>query len=144
MASYDLLGNIVLFKFPRGTSKSKKLKEARSFLKTHEQVRTVLEKSGKFKGRLRTHKGKFILGEKTKEAIYRENGCFFRFNVDTCYFSPRLSSERAEIAKMVKKGEKVLVLFAGVAPFSVVIAKTGKPSKVVSMELGRECSKYAL
>jgi tRNA (guanine37-N1)-methyltransferase len=45
---------------------------------------------------------------------------------------------------MVRKGENVLVMFGGVAPFAIVIAKTGKPAKVVSVELGRECSKYAL
>jgi len=95
-------------------------------------------------GRLRTPKTKFISGEKTKEALYRENGCVFRLNVDSCYFSPRLASERLEIAKMVKKNENVLVMFGGVAPFAIVIAKSGKAARVASVELGRECNKYAL
>ena len=93
---------------------------------------------------MRTQKTKFVAGVKTKEVLYRENNCEFRFNVDTCYFSPRLSAERKEIAEKINKGEKVLVMFGGVAPFAIVIAKNSKAGKVVSIELGRECCKYAL
>ena len=34
-------------------------------------------------------------------------------------------------------------MFGGVAPFAIVIGKKKKPLRVVSVELGRECSKYA-
>jgi tRNA (guanine37-N1)-methyltransferase len=144
MKGYDLLGNIAIVKFGRKDSARKKKKEAAEFLKRYKNIKTILEKSGKFKGRLRTPTTKFISGEKTKEALYKENGCVFRFNVDNCYFSPRLASERKEIAEMAKKGESVLVLFGGVAPYAIVIGKTGKPKKIISIELGRECCKYAL
>lgn len=64
-------------------------------------------------------------------------------NVDTCYFSPRLSTERKEIAKKTKRNESVLVMFGGVAPFAIVISKLSKAKKVTSIELSRACSKYA-
>jgi len=144
MAPYDVIGNIVIVKFNRDAGAREKKKFASRFLKEHKQVTTVLEKIGRVKGRLRTGKTKWIAGAKTREALYRENGCEFRLNVDTCYFSPRLSSERSEIAGFVKQGESVLVMFAGVGVYSVVIGKLSKCSEVVSVELGRECSKYAL
>ena len=144
MAGYDVLGNIMLLKFKRGVKISKKKKFALNFLKNNKNIRTVLEKVEKFKGRLRTQKSKWLAGEKTKEALYKENNCFFRFNVDTCYFSPRLASERKEVGEMVNKGEKVLVMFGGVGPFAIVIGKMGKALKVVSVDLGRACNKYAL
>jgi len=144
MANYDTLGNVVVVKFGRGAKVDYKRKFAREFLEKHKNTKTVLEKIDKFKGRLRTLKTKFIGGEKTKEVLYKENNTIFRFNVDSCYFSPRLANERLEIAKMVKKKEEVLVMFGGVAPFAIVIAKFAKPKRVVSVELGRECSKYAL
>lgn len=144
MAAYDILGNIAIVKFKNGAKKGEKERFAKKLMGTYKSVKTVLEKSNKFSGRLRTLSTKYVLGDKTKEAFYRENGCEFRFNVETCYFSPRLAGERGEIASFVKKGEDVLVLFAGVAPFSIVIAKTGKPRRVVSVELGRDCSRYAL
>lgn len=139
----DILGNIAILKFDWQTSMKDKKKNAEKFLKEHHGVRTVLDKTGKFSGRLRTLKTKWLAGEKNLEALYKENGCEFRFNVESCYFSSRLASERTEIAKMVKKGENVLVLFGGVAPFAVVIGKMSKAKRIVSVELGRECSKYA-
>ena len=34
-------------------------------------------------------------------------------------------------------------MFGGVAPFAIVIGKLSKARRIVSVELGRECSKYA-
>ncbi len=141
---YDILGNIAIVKFDRNTKLGEKKRFAKELMRKHNSVKTVLEKTEKFKGRLRTLKTKYILGEKTKEAMYRENDCAFRLNVETCYFSPRLASERKEIAEKVKKNEGVLVMFGGVAPYAVVIAKKSKPKRIVSIELGKECNKYAI
>lgn len=142
MANYDILGNIAIVKFPKEAKKNEKIEKARELLE-NKSIKTVLEKTNKVSGRLRTIKTKYLLGEKTKIAFYRENGCLFKFNVETCYFSPRLANERLEVAKMIMKSDNVLVMFAGVAPFSIVIAKTAKPKKIVSVELGKECCKYA-
>lgn len=140
---YDVFGNIVVMKFPEDAKSKDKKQFADKFLKENKPIKTVLEKTGKFKGRLRKMQTRYIAGEKTKEALYKENGCVFRFNIDTTYFSPRLSNERKEIAKSVRKGENVLVMFAGVAPYSVVIAKNLKAGRVVSVEINREANKYA-
>ena len=106
-------------------------------------IKTILEKKGRIKGRLRKIKTSYIAGEKTKEVLYKENNCIFRFNIDTSYFSPRLSNERKEIASKIKNNEIVLVMFAGVAPFSIVIAKNSKAKKIFSNEINREANKYA-
>ena len=143
MAMHDLLGNICIVKFKRDVLLRDKKKWAKEFMSIRPSVSTVLEKVDKFKGRLRTAKTKWILGEKTKEALYKENGCEFRLNIDSCYFSPRLASERKELTGKVKKDEEVLVMFGGVAPFGIVIAKGSKASKIISVELGRECTRYA-
>lgn len=149
MANYDLLGNVLLIKFRNEDKISLKDKKkiAEKLLKEKKSVRTVLEKAEKFSGRLRTIKTRYLAGEKTKEALYRENNCEFRLNVETCYFSSRLGNERLEITKNMKKNENVLVMFGGVAPFAIVMAKNGnlgKKGKIVSVELGRECNKYAV
>ena len=144
MAGYDIIGNIAIVKFDRNIRFRDKKKFALNFLKENKNVKTVLEKISKFGGRLRIQKTKYIAGERTKEVLYKENKCIFRFNVDSCYFSPRLASERKEIAKMVKKNEKVLVLFGGVAPYAIVITKLSGAERVDSVEIGRECNKYAM
>lgn len=144
MKSYDVFGNIAVLKFRREIKVKDRRRFAEDFLKKNKSISTVLEKTEGFKGRLRKQSTRFLAGEKTKEALYKENGCEFRLNVDTCYFSPRLSTDRKDVASMVKKGENVLVMFGGVAPYAIVIAKNSKAGRVVSVELSRECSKYAL
>jgi tRNA (guanine37-N1)-methyltransferase len=142
-AAFDVLGNVAIVKFPKEFKVSDKKKFGEKILKDNPSVESVLEKVGDFKGRLRKMKTAFVVGEKNKEVLYKENGCVFRFNVDSTYFSPRLSNERKEIASMIKKGEEVLVMFAGVAPFSIVIAKNSQAKKVYSNEINREANKYA-
>ncbi len=141
--SYDLFGTTALVRFPEKFKRSNKKKFAENLLKEQKGIKTVLEKSGDIKGRLRKLSTTFLAGEDTKEVLYRENNCVFRFNIDKTYFSPRLSNERKEIVSLIKKNEVVLVMFAGVAPFSIVIAKNSKAKKVYSNELNREANKYA-
>ena len=140
MASYDILGNIAIIK-GEGKSKAQKLKQAKVLLK-RPCVKSVLEKIGNVRGRLRTINVKHIAGEKNLIVKHRENGCVFKFNVKSCYFSPRLSNERKEIAGKVKKKDKVLVMFAGVGVYPIVIYKHAKPKEVVGIEIGKECCKY--
>lgn len=139
--AFDVFGNIGLVKFPKEFKLGDKKKFADRLLKGNKSIRTVLEKSGKFKGRLRKMETKYIAGEKTKEVLYKENGCVFRFNIDKTYFSSRLSNERKEVAGLIKRGDKVLVMFAGVAPYSIVIAKSSK-NIVYSNEINQEANKY--
>ncbi len=143
MKSYDNFGNIIVVKFPKNFSLKDKKKFAEKILKEQKGVKTVLEKKEKIKGRLRKLSTNYIAGQNTKEVLYRENNCVFRFNIDKTYFSPRLSNERKEIASKIKKGEIVLVMFAGVAPYSIVIAKLSKAKKIFSNEINREANKYA-
>ena len=139
---FDRLGNIAIVKFSFSTKLKEKKKFAKKILNENSSIRTILEKTGKFRGRLRKQETKYILGEKTKEVLYKENNCVFRFNVDSTYFSPRLSNERKEIAGKIKKNDNVLVMFSGVCPFGIVIAKQSK-AKVVSVEINKEANKYA-
>jgi tRNA (guanine37-N1)-methyltransferase len=146
----DIIGNIAILKFPRRTIWIIKKIKAKKFLKKNKIITTVLEKSEGFSGELRTLKTKYLAGVKTKEAIYKENECMFKFNVDESYFSPRLSNERKIIADEVvrlskKSGTKILVMFAGISPYPIVIAKklklAKKQAEIVSNELNKKANK---
>ncbi len=141
MADYDIIGNIAIIK-SEGKTKTQKLKQAKELLKKP-SILTVLEKSTEIKGRLRTFKTKYVAGEKTKETIHRENNCNFKLNVETCYFSPRQSSDRKLIASKIKKKDDVLVMFSGISAYPIVIWKTKKPKNITAIEISRECNKYA-
>ncbi len=141
--SFSVLGDIAIVNFPFETKVIEKKKFANELLKKHVNLKTIVEKSRKFSGRFRKQKTKHLAGIKNKEVLYRENGCEFRFNLDETYFSPRLANERREIADLIKKGEKVLVMCAGVAPFSIVIAKNTEAKIVYSNELNKKANEYA-
>jgi len=141
--AFDLIGNVATIRFPKNVKISEKKRFAKKLLKEQKSLKTILEKKGKVRGILRKIPTKYLAGEKTKEVLYKENSCIFRFNFDSCYFSPRLSNERKEVASLIKKGETVLVMFAGVAPFPIVIAKNSNAKKVLSNEMNREANKYA-
>jgi len=150
MANYDILGDVAIIKFNDDVSKEQKIAKAKELMQQYKCIKTVLEKANKVSGRLRTIKTNFLLGENKKETIYVESGCKFKLNVESCYFSPRLSNERLEIAKLILKSKvknpSILVMFSGVAPFPIVIGKTlgNKLGKITSIELGKDCEKYAL
>jgi len=139
--SYDAIGSIAVLKFRDSTLKEKK-EIAKKLLEERKNIKTILEKVEKVKGKLRTIKTKFLAGKKTLETIHRESGCFFKLNIEKCYFSPRMSNDRLEIAKKISGG-KVLCLFSGISPYPIIIGKYGKAEKIISIELGRDCNKYA-
>ena len=54
------------------------------------------------------------------------------------YFNPRLATERMHVASEVKDGETVIDMFAGVAPFPLVICKHARPKVVYSIDLNHD------
>jgi tRNA G37 N-methylase Trm5 len=73
--SYDTIGDIVILKFPENTKPGNKKKVAKQILKERSSVKTILEKTEKVKGRLRTLTTKFLAGENKKETTHHESGC---------------------------------------------------------------------
>jgi len=140
--SFDMIGSIAIISIPPVLRKKEKL-IASAIIKLNKNIKTVVKKAGKVTGRLRTRKTKFLAGINTEETLHRENACVMRLDIDKCYFSPRMASDRLDIAKQIKKNEKILVMFGGVAPYALVIAKNSKAKEVWSIEINRIASKYA-
>jgi len=142
--SFDAIGNILIFSdFPKELKKKEKM-IGEEILKNFRQIKTVAKKTGKYSGKFRTPKIKIIAGEKTKETVYKENNCLLKLDVEKCYFSIRLSNERKRICSLVKPNETVLVMFSGVGPYPVVIAKNTKAKEVYGVEINPTAHKYAM
>src|SRR3989344_8856639 len=110
--AFDMVGTIaILNEFPKELNKKAKI-IAETVMQLNPHIKTIAKKTGKYSGKYRTPKIAIIAGEKTKETIHRENGISLRLNVETCYFSTRTATERLRVAKQVKKGDKVLVMFS--------------------------------
>lgn len=116
---------------------------AETLMKINSRIKTVLKKASIYGGVFRMRKLEFLAGEDTKETIHRENGVSIKINVETVYFSSRLSTERKRIAELVKPDEKVLVMFSGAGPYVCVIAKKTKAKEIVGVEINPEGYKYA-
>jgi tRNA (guanine37-N1)-methyltransferase len=59
-----------------------------------------------------------------------------------------LANDRKEIAEKIlklskKKKINILVMFSGVAPYPIVLSKIVRNSKILAVELGKSCCRYA-
>ena len=111
-------------------------------LKSHKSVRTVLAKAGAVSGTYRLRKFSVIAGEPKTETIHKEYGCQYYVDLAKAYFSPRLSHEHNRVASLVKEDETVVDLFAGVGPFSILIAKTHENVKVYAIDVNPQAVEF--
>lgn len=143
ISSFDSVGDIVIIEIPQVLEKKEKI-IAETLLELLKNFKTVLKKSGIRYGKYRRQKLIYLAGENKKVTIHKESNSRLKLNVETCYFSPRLSNERLRIAKIVKPKEKILVMFSGIAPYPIVIARNTGASDITGVELNPEAHKYAL
>ena len=133
----DVIGDIAIIEIPPELKGHESL-IGEAVLETHKNVRTVLAKVGAITGTYRLRSFDFIAGEQRTTTIHKEHGCQYHVDVATAYFSPRLSHEHNRVASLVQKGETVVDLFAGVGPFSVLIAKKNVDARVFAVDINPE------
>ncbi len=136
----DVIGDIAVVRLA-GVSLAKKREIGAALIEELGNVRSVYEQEGGIEGEFRLRRLNHLAGEEGTETTHRENGCTFRLDLRTCYFSPRLSTERLRIASSTRRGESVLNMFAGVGPFSIPIAKKAG-AKVTSCDLNDQACRY--
>ncbi len=144
--SFDILGSrekaVAIIDIPEGLGKKEKT-IAKALLEVHKNVKSVLKKLSKREGEFRLRKYRFLAGSRNTEVLHRESGCVFKLDPRKVYFSVREGTERERIAEMVRPGEKILVMFGGVAPFAIAMAKE-KNVRVYSVEKNPDAHGYAL
>jgi len=132
--SIDFVGDIAIIEVPPELDAHKCI-IGEAVLKAHKNVRTVLAKAGAVSGAYRLREFSIIAGEPKTETVHKEYGCKYFLDLAKAYFSPRLSYEHNRVASLVKEGETVVDLFAGVGPFSILIAKTRENVKVHAVDV---------
>ncbi len=143
--SFDIVGSrekaVAIIEIPEELEKKERI-IGRALLQVHKNVKSVLKKSSERKGAFRLRDYKLIAGSRNTEVMHRESGCAFALNPKKTYFSVREGTERERLANQVKDGEKILVMFGGVAPFPIVMARR-KHMHAYSVEINPEAHKYA-
>ncbi len=138
--SYDIIGDIAIIQLPPELA-DEALRIGEALLAMHKRLKAVYSKAGPVTGDYRLRQFRHIAGEQKTETTHRENGCQFKMNIETTFFNPRLGGERLRVARQVSRSETVLDMFAGVGPFSILIARqTG--AKVYAIDSNPEAARY--
>ena len=141
-SSFDMVGDFAIFSdIPKELKKKERI-IAESILKLHKNIKVVLKKTKKYSGRYRTPKLQVIRGEKRKETELRENDVRLKLKPEKAYFSVRLATERKRINRLIKPNESVLVMFSGIGPYSIGIAKNTRAKEIYSIEINPSACEY--
>ena len=139
-SSYDTVGSIAVVKMadeivPYATEIGK------AIMATQKAIKTVCMDSGVV-DQFRTRDIKVVAGEKGTETVHKEYGLTLKLDIAKAFFSPRLATERETVAMQVHPGEVVVDMFAGIGPFSIMIAKNRSPKVVYSIDMNPEAVAY--
>lgn len=141
-AGFDVIGTIAIIEVDKKHKKKQNI-IAKTLFKLNPYIKTIAVKQGKHTGKYRRQPLKILIGEKTLETTHKENGISLTLNVGTCYYSPRLGTERMRIASQVKKGENILVLGSGIGPYPLVLAKHTPAMHITAVEHNPAAHEYA-
>jgi tRNA (guanine37-N1)-methyltransferase len=139
--SIDFIGDIAVLEIPEELEVYEQL-IGEAIMKIFKRVRSVLVKSSGVTGIHRVRSYKVVAGSENTETIHKEYGCSYLLDPRKVYFSPRLSYEHYRVASQVVEGETVIDMFAGVGPFSILIAKLHRNVTVYAIDINPDAVKY--
>ncbi|MDY6930305.1 MAG: class I SAM-dependent methyltransferase family protein [Halobacteriota archaeon] len=135
--SYEVVGDIAILNSEEGIDP---ISSAEAILEVHKNIKVVLKPLTPVQGEFRVKNYEVISGEARTETIHREYGCSYALDLQTVYFSPRLSTERSRIASLINQDDVVVDMFAGVGSFVIPVAK--KVKKVFAIDINPDAIKY--
>jgi tRNA (guanine37-N1)-methyltransferase len=144
--SYDIIGSreksvAIVEIADEDASRAKEIAE--KIMADNKSVKSVLKKESDREGDYRTRKYKLLAGDADTEVVHKEHGYSLKLNPQKVYFSNREGTERQRITKQVNAGETVMVMFAGVGPYAIAIAKIQpEVEKVVAIEINPDAVEY--
>jgi len=139
--SYDIIGDIAIVKFPDELVEYASA-VGNALLNVSSSLRAVMIDLG-VKGEMRVRDIRMIAGSGTSDTVHKEFGVTMVIDPSKVYFNPRLSTERMRIASMVKDDEIIIDMFAGAAPFPLVISKHARPAVVYAIDINQDAVEYA-
>lgn len=138
--SYDNIGDVLVVKLVDELLPMKhEIGEA--MLKVSSSTRAVFLDHG-VKGELRIRDLELIAGSGGSETRHRESGVTIMTDPAKVYYNPRLATERERVASMVKDGETIIDMFAGVAPFPLTICRCARPKVIYAIDLNHDAVEY--
>jgi len=137
---FQIIGGIAILK--PGLPKEQSQAQAKKILKTLPRIKSVYRYSGPVSGPLRIPKVSYVSGEKNPVTIHKENNCLYKLDIQKVMFSKGNLLERVRIPKLVKPGETIVDMFAGIGYFSIPLGKFSPAKKIYSIELNPDSFRF--
>ncbi|MHA2122412.1 MAG: class I SAM-dependent methyltransferase, partial [Promethearchaeota archaeon] len=103
------------------------------------RITGVYLNKGRIVGRYREPENiEFIAGVDDPIVQHKEHGVTYQFDITKIMFSKGNINERKFLATLVKDGEVIVDMFAGIGYFSLPIGKHSKVEKIYAIELNSE------
>ncbi len=139
---FQSLGEIIIIKLNPALIEKEKI-IANKYLELLPRIRSVYINRGKIIGTFRAPESiQFLDGEDNPIVEHKEHEIIYRFDITKIMFSKGNLKERKFLATLVKKGEVIVDMFAGIGYFSLPIAKHSLVEKIYSIEINPESYKY--
>ncbi len=132
MPGFQIIGNIAILK--SGLSPKEARLQSQNILAKHSAIKSVYRYSGFVSGDFRTPKVSWVSGQKNPVTIHKENGCLYKLDIQKVMFSKGNVAERGRLPPLVKPGEIIVDMFAGIGYFSIPLGKS-VAGRIYSIEL---------
>jgi len=139
--SYDVIGDIAIIDLAEAIQPFGQI-VGEAIQKINPHLRLVVRKVGAVSGAYRTRQLEILAGTGSMETKHHEFACCYVLNLSTVYFNPRLSNERMRVAEQVGPEDHVVDMFAGVGPFSILIAKKHPNVRVCACDINPDAIEF--
>ncbi|MFX1366128.1 MAG: class I SAM-dependent methyltransferase family protein [Promethearchaeota archaeon] len=139
---FQTLGNTIILKLnPILKEREKEIGE--TCLGLFPSIKSIFINRGKIVGSFREpEKIEWLAGENNPIVKHKEHDIIYLFDITKIMFSKGNLNERKFLATLVKNGEVIVDMFAGIGYFSLPIAKHSSAERIYSIELNPESYKY--
>ncbi|MFX0025404.1 MAG: class I SAM-dependent methyltransferase family protein [Candidatus Hermodarchaeota archaeon] len=139
---FQILGKVMILKLNSKIVK-KKFLIGEKCLKLFPNFKSVYLNLGKVVGTFRKpEKIELIAGEDNPIVEHKEHDVIYQFDITKIMFSKGNVNERKYLATLVRDGEIIVDMFAGIGYFSLPIARHANPARIYSIELNPESYNY--
>jgi len=144
-SSFDVIGDIAVINLKEGANDVLKygVVIADALMGVARNVKSVYVSVGGLQGEFRLRALHYLGGERRTKCVHKEYGIKLRVDIAKAYFNPSLAEEHRRVAELVKDGELVADLFAGVGPFTLHIV-TKRRAKVFAVDINPDAIKCLL
>jgi tRNA wybutosine-synthesizing protein 2 len=132
-SGFQRIGNIVILNLPVDLQKYSQ-PIGKLVLDNFKYAKTVCMRTGGVSGELREPCVRVIAGENNTVTVHRENRCAYKTDVSRLMFSKGNLSERGRLPDIIRPGETIVDMFAGIGYFSIPIARFARPARIFAID----------